>query len=211
MGCDEAGRGPVIGPMVLAGLAFDEKCLRKLPNLGVKDSKKLTPIKREHIYSKLEDIVEKSCVIKLAPKLIDSYVVDREGRGKNLNVLEAEVIARMIMEIKPHVAYIDCPDPNKYRFAGLIRGMVGPHTKIVCEHKADSKRFVVAASSIVAKVIRDREVSKLRKVWGDFGSGYPSDPKTRHFLQEVIIRGDRPEIVRWSWNTLRKISSQIHG
>ncbi|MEM2920812.1 MAG: ribonuclease HII [Candidatus Bathyarchaeia archaeon] len=209
MGCDEAGRGPVIGPMVLAGLAFDERALKEVTSIGVRDSKMLTPKGRERLYRKIKDLAEESCVVKLQPRLIDSYVIEKGRRSKNLNSLEAEVIAKMIKKVRPRITYVDCPDPNTERFTKTIRDAAGFRTKVVCEHKADYRRPVVAASSIVAKVVRDREIAKLRSVWGDFGSGYPSDPKTRRFLQEVIVRGNRPEIVRWSWSTLRKISRQL--
>lgn len=207
MGCDEAGRGSVIGPMVLAGLVFDERALKRVVNIGVRDSKALTPKSRGRLYDALKDLAEEVCVIKLKPRLIDAYVVDKEGRGKNLNVLEAETIAKMISRVKPSIVYVDCPDPRTERFTNMIKMAAGYSAKVICEHNADSRRLVVAASSIVAKVTRDREVERLRKTWGDFGSGYPSDPKTRRFLHELILRGGRPEIVRWSWKTLGKITN----
>ncbi|WP_457753524.1 ribonuclease HII, partial [Thermococcus sp.] len=82
--------------------------------------------------------------------------------------------------------------------------------KIIAEHKADAKYLPVSAASILAKVTRDKAIEKLKKQYGEIGSGYPSDPRTRKFLEEYYKEhGEFPPIVRKSWKTLRKIEEKL--
>jgi len=207
MGCDEAGRGCLIGPLVIAGVTFQENTLKKLRQIGVRDSKKLTPTMRYNLYPRINRLARTVSVYRIQPSTVDRYVFQSIYRKKNLNTLEAEVIAKIISKVKPTIAYVDCPDPRPDMFAALIKSMSGVKTKVVCEHKADEMRIQVSASSIVAKVVRDRAISKLKRTWGDFGSGYPSDDKTRFFLKQAIARGDKPSIIRWSWKTVKNIAA----
>ena len=203
-GIDEAGRGSVIGPMVVAGILIDEKEIWRLENLGVKDSKKLTPEKRLKLSDEIKEIVES---VKLV--IVDAETVDKSTKKRGavgLNKLEAEIFSQIINDLKPDIAYIDLPSRNRERFESLIRSMLEVRCQIILEHRADEKYPVVSAASILAKTKRDELINELKSVFGDFGSGYPSDPKTRKFLRRLALKGEIDgKIVRLSWKTLDKV------
>ncbi|MCS7385913.1 MAG: ribonuclease HII [archaeon GB-1867-005] len=211
-GVDDAGRGPVIGPLVIAGVLINETNVQKLVEIGVRDSKLLTPQKRSKLAVKIMQIAEKWTYEVIPPSTIDRAVrCKRRGKGGLLNELEAEAMARVILKLKPDVAYVDASDTNEERFGELIRRSLPFKVEIVSKHKADEIFPAVSAASILAKVKRDRIIGELRRIYGDFGSGYPTDPKTVEFLKRYLREhGEYPDIVRKSWKTVRKIKNEIH-
>jgi ribonuclease HII len=200
-GIDEAGRGPVIGPLVICGILVDESGEESLKSVNVKDSKLLTPKQREVLFGKIKKIVKKYEILILQPHEID-MVVDGHVED-NLNWFEARESAEIIKKLKPDKAILDCPSPNLKAYREKISELLKDKTEIVCEHKADVKYPVVSAASILAKVTRDAEIKKLEKKYGKIGSGYPADPLTHKFLQENFNR--HPEIFRHSWTTMKKL------
>lgn len=204
-GVDEAGRGCVLGPLVVAGVSADADALREFGRLGVKDSKKLTHKKRCALYDEIVDRAEAVHTAHIDPPDIDVYV--KYGvKYRKLNFLEAMHMARVIEKLGASRVFVDAPDTNPHRFTRELSEMIAPCPTIVAEHKADSTYVVVSAASIVAKVQRDRAVEDLRREHGDFGSGYPSDPQTIDFLTEYVKReGIRPPFSRKSWRTWERI------
>jgi ribonuclease HII len=115
-------------------------------------------------------------------------------------------MARIINRLKPDEAYIDAVGPVEKNFVIRISKLINPEIKIIAEHKADSKYLVVSAASILAKVKRDRTINNLRHVYGDFGSGYPSDLRTRDFLTQWVKKFDEaPKFARKSWKTVKNL------
>lgn len=175
--------------------------------LGVKDSKLLTLQKREELYPKVKEIVKEFKVIMIYPDEIDA----RASVNLNLNDLEAVKSADIINDLKCDSVIVDCPSPNIPAYKAYIKRFIEDENKeIIPEHKADFNHIVVAAASILAKVERDREIEKLKKEIGeDFGSGYPSDPKTQKFLEENWEKYPRIFRKTWdSWKVLKKKKSQ---
>lgn len=204
-GIDEAGRGPVVGPLVIAAVVVDESKLSNLETLGVKDSKKLSPKKREELFKEIVRLVDDYFILEISPEEIDN----REG---TMNEFEVENFIKVLnsLNLKPDVLYIDAADVKEERFGEIIGKRLSFSPKIVAEHKADSKYIPVAAASILAKVTRDRAIEKLKEAYGEIGSGYPSDPITRRFLEEYYKKhGVFPPIVRKSWKTLEKIEEKL--
>ncbi|MEM4722074.1 MAG: ribonuclease HII [Candidatus Methanomethylicaceae archaeon] len=198
-GIDEAGRGPVIGPMVIAGVLIEDERVHVLYDLGVRDSKRLTPQRREKLYPEILKEVKSYHV-----EVVDAKVIDLERGRKNLNVIELEGMAKIISKLRPDLVQVGSIEFKTERFRDkLLRRVEVP--EIVSAHHAEDLFPAVAAASIIAKVTRDRLVAKLREIYGDFGSGYPSDPKTVEFLRHVINRGELPEFVRSSWGTVQRI------
>jgi ribonuclease HII len=195
-GIDEAGRGAVAGPLVVAGVCCDSKAEALLRKMGVKDSKLLSPARRERLAEAIGKTVKDIVVLKVGPCKIDAH---RKG-GMSLNQIEGVKMAEVASFLMPHKVYIDSPDRNIYKFRKFLEKMIQHDPEIVLEHKADVRYPVVAAASIIAKVERDSEVAKLREEHGDFGSGYPSDPLTQDWLREWIS-GNRqfPSFIRRSW------------
>ena len=203
-GIDEAGRGSVIGPMVVAGILIDERGAWRLEDLGVKDSKKLTPEKRFKLSKEIKKIAESVKLVVVDAETVDKSTKRRGAEG--LNKLEAEIFSQIINYLKPDIAYIDLPSRDRGSFESMIRDMLKTECQLVLEHKADEKYPVVSAASILAKAKRDELVKELKSALGDFGSGYPSDPKTRDFLRSSALRGKIDgKIIRLSWRTLDRV------
>jgi len=204
-GVDDAGRGSIIGPLVIAGVLHPSELADELWKLGVKDSKRLTPARRSRLAERIKEAVEAYEIVEIPPSKIDE-VVAQKRKFRRLNFLEAQVMARVLAKLKPQIAYVDSCDPDTSRFASHLAELLPFKVKIVCEHKAEEKFALVAAASILAKVHRDRAVEKLKNLYGDFGSGYPSDPRTIRFLDEWLKKhGDYPSFVRKTWKTLRRL------
>ncbi|MGC8565857.1 MAG: ribonuclease HII [Thermoplasmata archaeon] len=197
-GIDEAGRGPVFGPLVICGLCARDEDL--IP-LGVKDSKLLSPDKRESLYPKILDVS-----MDYSIEVIGAEKIDEMMKIYTLNEIEAIYFAKVIDQLNGDKFIVDAADVNEDRFAKMILKYVGKEVKIISKHKADRNYPVVSAASIIAKVTRDREIEKIRSKIGDFGSGYPSDQRTVDFLKSYYKKtGNFPPYVRHSWKTLEKL------
>ena len=198
-GIDDAGRGSMLGPLVIAGISLEKKNLRKLSSLGVKDSKKLSPKLREYLYKKIIKIVDNYYIAKIPPRIIDASV-----RKHCLNNLEAKYMAKVVSKLNPDISYVDSCDVNPIRFGREISKLSDNH-KIKSYHHADSRFVVVSAASILAKVTRDGAITKLRKDY-DLGSGYPSDSKTVKFTTKFYKKNQiMPSFMRKSWKPVQRI------
>jgi ribonuclease HII len=207
-GVDEAGRGCVIGPLVVAGIVVKDENLPLLSSLGVKDSKLLTPKKREALYPEIIRLTEKHRTAKVFPHQIDK-VVESGRKLHKLNRLEAQIMAQVIEALKPDEVYVDAADTVEHRFRNHIQECLKIKIKIVSRHKADRIFPVVSAASIIAKVERDREIKSLRIEYGDFGSGYLTDQKTTAFLKRLLEKdGEYPPFVRKSWKPAKRAKDE---
>jgi len=207
-GVDEAGRGSVIGPLVIAGVSLEEKDLPKLVDLGVKDSKLLSPQRREELAVQIRELALNCHTVFLAPAEID-LVVESRRRLHKLNRLEAQAMARVITILNPDVVYVDASDVLADRFGEHIAENLQFKPKIVSEHKADLTYPIVSAASIIAKVERDQVISQLQKKHGNMGCGYPSDSNTIKFLENWIRKfGSYPDFVRKSWKTSKRVKDE---
>ncbi len=200
-GVDEAGRGPLFGPMVIAIASISREKEELLVRMGVRDSKALTPSRRRALRALLERVLDYYAVRVVEPAEVDEAV----NKGQ-LNLLEARIIAELVRraasEVELEVVYVDSPDPVPERFERLLTSLIGEGVRVVAENGADAKYVVVGAASIIAKTERDRIVEELKRKYGDFGSGYPSDPKTREFAERWLREhGEPPPFARRSWST----------
>ena len=199
-GVDEAGKGPVIGPLVVAAVAV--KNAKDIQDLGVKDSKQLTPVKRRELSNIIKDKFDYTI------EIIEAEKVDEYRKQNRLNDLNREAFEKLISKLNPNVAYVDAADVNEHRFGKQIKEKLTNEndTDIISMHKADEKIDVVAAASIIAKEAREEEIRRLKKEIGDFGSGYPSDERTIKFLKSFYAdNGKWPTGTRKSWKTIERI------
>ena len=200
-GVDEAGRGSMLGPLVVAAVAIDKSQVDQLAKIGVKDSKKLSPKTREALYKQIIKLADDYQISKATPRQIDSAVSQHK-----LNELEKLHMAKVIQKISPSISYVDSCDVNAARFGKDLAKLC--NGKIKSYHHADAKFVVVSAASIIAKVTRDRAIAKLAKQH-PIGSGYPSDSKTVRFVRQWFLQhGSMPEFVRKSWAPAKLIASQ---
>jgi len=203
-GTDEAGRGCVIGPLVIAGVAIEDDKEHLLKKMGVRDSKLLSPGRRERLAAAIEKTAKDIIVLKIAPCKIDTY----RKTGVNLNKLEAIKFAEVINYLEPHRAFVDGPDVNLEKLRLFMSKMVNDGVELVVEHKADTNYPTVAAASIIAKVERDADIAELREKYGDFGSGYSSDPRTTDWLKAWLENNKEfPDCVRHTWDTASVIKT----
>jgi ribonuclease HII len=207
-GLDEAGRGAALGPLVIAGVLVKEDELPRLEELGVKDSKLLSPRRREMLAVEVKKLAQDCNVAKLQPREID-VAVNSGRKLHKLNRLEAQTMARVIEALKPNKVFVDAADVLEDRFKYHILECMSFRPKIISEHRADKNYVVVSAASIIAKVERDREIALLAETHGDIGSGYPSDPRTSNFLRECLRKAvEYPDFVRKSWKPVKKAKSE---
>ena len=199
-GVDEAGKGPVLGPLVVAAVAV--KNAKEIENLGIKDSKQLNATKRKELAKLIKEKYD------YAVEIIEAETVDKYRRQNKLNELNREAFERVISKLNPNVAYVDAADVNENRFGKQIKERLTNQkdTDVISMHKADAKIEVVAAASIIAKETRENEIEKLKGKIGDFGSGYPSDERTIKFLKSFYAdNGKWPTGTRKSWKTVERI------
>jgi len=209
IGVDDAGRGSIIGPLVIAGVLFKEEDLPKLKDIGVKDSKVLSPSRREKLAEEIKKLALNYHVIKLQPAEIDK-VVETKRKLHKLNRLEAQTMAKVIEILKPDIAYVDASDVLPDRFKHHILECLPFSIQIVSEHKADAKYPIVSAASIIAKVERDTAIAELTSKYGEMGSGYPSDPQTIEFLENWMKKHkEYPDFVRQSWKPAKKLRKYV--
>ena len=199
-GIDEAGKGPVIGPLVVCGVACDEKLLKKLADLGVRDSKKLTPKRRKEIAEELKKLVKWEAVV-IQPAELDRMMEDR-----TINEILKETCARIISRLNPDVVFVDSFDVRPERLSAELERLTGK--KVVAKHYGEEEP-VVAAASVIAKCLRDEMVERLKEKYGDFGSGYASDERTRKWLEERLKSGEVPDIVRRKWKTVDRMMNGL--
>uniref|UniRef100_A0A7C4BE29 Ribonuclease HII n=1 Tax=Ignisphaera aggregans TaxID=334771 RepID=A0A7C4BE29_9CREN len=198
-GIDEAGRGPLVGDMFIALVVVEKQTLQILENLGVKDSKKLTKNRREQLFSSIISLSKLVVVHRIAPHQIDEYNVNE------LEMIAIVEMAKKALQSTPiREIYVDAftaPDRIIKRLSHVANNV-----ELHVEFNADRKYLAVAAASIVAKVLRDRHIDLLKNVYGDLGSGYPSDAKTIEWLRSYYVKFKTiPPIVRKSWKTIERV------
>ena len=198
-GVDEAGRGPVLGPLIIASVGTEDD--GELRRMGVKDSKQLSHKQRERLFSDITASYPYYIVIR------ECYEIDSARRVMSLNELEIEMFAESISALPVNEAFVDCADVNQISFGQRIGALIAPGIEVRSFHKADETYPVVSAASIVAKVTRDRLIEQISQTIGiDVGSGYPSDPRTIVFLEKWIKdNGNPPPCARVSWETTRRL------
>ena len=222
-GIDEAGRGPVLGPLVVAGVAVPD--VHALVALGVRDSKRLAPARRV----RLARLIRAVPGVVVEVRVIEAGVLDAEMETASLNEIEARRfadIAACLVEAGTTRVMADAADVDAARFARRIAAGIGPGTtdgrgagigaqangvQILAEHGADDRWPCVAAASIIAKTVRDDAIAvlakRLERVLGrPMGSGYPGDAATQDYLRHwVDLHGDVPEGTRRAWSTTRRL------
>ncbi len=200
-GIDEAGRGPVLGPMVVAAVLVESEA--PLRQLNVMDSKKLPPEKRTALAPEIMKLSKYKILV------IPAEQIDKMRSQMTLNDYEAKLFAEIITSLKPETAYVDAADADEIEFKKMIIKELKEPVEVISKHFADELFPVVSAASILAKVRRDEEVKKIEAEIGEpIGSGYPSDANTIAFLEKWLKeKGSFPPHCRTSWDTCKRLMS----
>ncbi|HKZ64679.1 MAG TPA: ribonuclease HII [Thermoplasmata archaeon] len=200
-GVDEAGRGPVLGPLVVCAVA----CVSDVPlrQLNVRDSKKLSPERREALVPEIEKVCQFELIV------VPAEDIDTMRKEMTLNDYEARLFASVIERVHPEVAYVDSADVDEHEFKKAILRALPFEVDLVSKHGADDLFPVVSAASILAKVRRDAEMKRIESEIGKrIGSGYSHDAETIAFLEAwVREHGGLPPHTRASWDTARRLLS----
>ena len=209
LGLDEAGRGPVLGPMVVAAAQATPTQLSALKDLGLNDSKKLSPQKRRQIFKHI-----KRLGVQYRYKVISASKLDQLGLTRATN----EGLVNLIDALPSPEVFIDAPvgPSGLQKFTHKIKaGVKAPNFKLVAKNRADQTEPVVSAASVVAKYQRDRRLKWLQIKywrWGNIGSGYTADPRTRRFLVSYYSkRRHWPKEARRTWRTLADLEKETVG
>ncbi len=203
-GVEEAGRGPVVGPMVMAIVVLEKQKIPYLEKIGVKDSKLLSPKQRKNLFQEITKYCTYEYLI-VFPEEIDNAL---ESASMNLNLLEAKITSDLIKKVDVDYVIMDSPSSVPHKHTEVVRNYLkNEEIQLFSEHKADENYVIVGAASIIAKVIRDEEIEKIKKkINYDFGSGYPSDPKTKDFIKKYW--DVQPSLFRQTWKTYKKIKNE---
>ena len=218
IGIDEAGRGPVIGPMVVCAIKLPKADYNILKKLGVDDSKKLSKIKRQKIYQ----LILKESEInnwKIFVNICKASEIDIGREKMNINELEINLFSESIQQISNaednDEIFLDACDVNEDRFGISVRNKLGSlweNSIIISKHKMDQMNLAVGAASIIAKVVRDEEILRIgNKLDFQIGSGYPSDPVTIIAVQKMISSEYPHDELRWSWATTKNAWIKHHN
>ena len=203
-GIDESGRGPVFGPLVVAGVTYNDES--ELINQGFRDSKQLNPRRREILSKKIKNTALNYEILVIPAKDIDDM-----RKVMTLNEIEVNAFAKIVKKLKPEICYVDSADVKEKRFAEDILAQLSFHPEIISKHKADERYPIVGAASIIAKTTRDSHVQQIArelesKINLPLGSGYPADPITQKFLRTWFAKyGRLPPHVRHSWKTSQNL------
>lgn len=196
-GIDEAGKGPVLGPMVAASVVGDESVLPE----GVDDSKRLTPGRREELARAIRGDER----IAVGVSAIEPSRIDDPETDMNTLTVAAHAEAAVGVVREGMAGICDAGDVDADRFARRVAERL-PDVDLVAEHRADENHSIVSAASVIAKVERDARIDALSTEYGDVGSGYPSDPTTRAFLADYVAdHGELPACARASWQTCEDV------
>ena len=220
VGVDEAGRGPVIGPLVVAAIAVPlDGGEDRLREMGVRDSKKLAPVRRDQLARVLEGDYPHRVIA------VPASDIDALRSTASLNLIEARIFASVVLALVADLgegavvtAYLDAADTSETTFeryfVGSMTGASGAEVVrgVVSRHEADDSFPVVSAASVLAKARREVEVARISEELGeDFGSGYPGDERTIAFLEKWITeKGVLPPHTRSSWRTAQRLLDR-HG
>jgi ribonuclease HII len=201
-GVDEAGKGSVLGPLVVAAVACGSE--EEAGAIGARDSKLLSPKRREEIYAEILNRFQ------VATRIIQPERIDARPR-LSLNTCIARAHAAVVSDLRAETAILDACDVDAKRYGRTVARFLTRRCRLLSVHEADRKHPVVGAASIVAKVLRDRAIADIAREHGEIGSGYPSDPVTIAYLRNYLKnRKAPPPFARWSWETTRILVNELH-
>lgn len=196
LGIDEAGRGPVIGPLVVGVVKWGNGLAEKSNELVVRDSKDMTNNQRVTYRNLLDEAATYTV------QFIPAHIL--ANSSKNIQEIQAEVMADIIQQYKCKNIVADATGSDNVH-AQIKNDCLS--YDILFEEKADEKYRGVSAASVLAKTARDAAIEEIKKKYGNIGSGYPSDSQTREWLKDWKSKNDYwPPIVRTNWETINRLN-----
>jgi ribonuclease HII len=209
-GVDEAGRGAVLGPLVLASCTLSPEQEVYFKEIGVKDSKLIVKNKRVSFYDIIKEKATEYKIVAVPAEELNVLM-----NRYSLNEIEAIKTAEIVKDLKitPNKLILDCPDTQteKYKKRMINNFNILKHInncEILSEHKADLNHISVSCASILAKVTRDKMIFDLI---GPDISGYSSDPRTIKYIKDYILKHKKiPPFARDKWETINNIMNELY-
>jgi ribonuclease HII len=209
-GIDEAGRGSVLGPLIIGYCSLTKEQEKYFKDLGVKDSKLLSKSKRKEFFKKIIDNCVQYSIIAIPAEEINILM-----NRYSLNEIEAMKTVEIILKFKkkPKKLILDCPDTNAEKYKERVLNILKKQNiindiEIISEHKADYNYISVSCASVLAKVTRDQLMNDLV---GQELSGYSSDLKTIEYIKTYILENKKiPPFARDKWSTIENIISSLY-
>ncbi len=201
LGVDEAGRGAVLGPLVVAGVLAEESARQRLRSLGARDSKTVLRHRRKDILRLVAREALCCRAVVFSAQEVDSC---------DLTTLTEAAVAALVGRLQPEQLVLDAPVAPAAlpRFLGRLTSSLGPTVNISAYPKADSADPLVGAASLLAKVVRDGYMSTLRSQYGDIGWGYPGEERVQRFLSQWLTEHSvLPPICRHRWSSVQELLS----
>lgn len=198
IGVDEAGRGPVLGSMFVAGVAIPQD----------------HPVRDQVVESKSTTVQQITTIVRSLYHADSIRIQVREVTAQQIDECESitTLTSRVMDEISQSLAdasndahtdlFVDACHSSPEQFKAEFD--TARYASTTVEHKADENHSSVSAAGCVAKLHREKHIENLNEKYTNFqiGSGYPSDTTTRNFLEEYYTQtGEFPTETRVSWNT----------
>lgn len=196
----------MLGPLVICVAVAEKEKEGELRRIGVKDSKLLTPKRREKLVEKIKKICRELAVGKITASSLNEMM-----KKHSLNEIEAMEMGKLFSSLKhpPELIYVDSPDSVEKMFCNRLKRYYKGNAELICEHKADFNYPIVSAASIIAKVERDAVIEQIKKEFScDFGSGYTSDERTIEFLKNNFHRQQLHKYLRKEWETVERMKQR---
>lgn len=181
-GVDEAGRGPLAGPVVAAAVVLD----LSLDWEGLDDSKQLTAEKREVLFARVLQGARAFAWSVAGPREIDRVNIRRATHGAMANAVSRLALVPELVLVDGHETVV--------AIAHEQRAVIG----------GDGKCLSIAAASILAKVVRDRIMERLDRVWPAYGFAKHKGYGTPEHLEAIRVHGPCP-LHRWSFAPVAEI------
>lgn len=223
-GFDEAGLGPIMGPLVVSGVIVNSNDCKTLKELGVDDSKKFGSTRksretRKQILDKSKDFLKYYKYKIISAREIDNGFIN----GVNMYELEIRAISEILnsselFQKKVDTIYLHQVGTLKKEkmIKKLKKNGVNENLcdKIIYEKHADKKYIPVSMASIIAKVTRDNHLENISKILREeYISGYPTST-TRKFLEKYLISEEKlSEYIRYTrdWEPLNLLKEKCHN
>lgn len=211
IGVDEAGRGPLLGDLVIGLAVINSVNENILSEHGIRDSKELSYTQRKKLVKHIIDNSIITATTYIPPLIIDKHKLNKLIANKIVFLINMvlSIISRMMKNKCFVEIIIDDIKGYDYMIKRSIKKPLNLEILVKIEEKADKKHIIVSAASILAKFYRDENLYVSKKIFGEFGSGYPSDKRTREWIKKYYnTYREPPLIIRRSWTTLLSLAPQ---
>jgi ribonuclease HII len=213
VGADEAGRGLIIGPMVIGACAVDDSVKQKFEIIGIQDSKNYSSHNKIRAHAEL---IKKESLAWSIKTLSAEVLTNYNKNGMSMDEAEAYAFFRAIEDIAKKVPEIAEYQVDNFQAVGKLRSLLKENkstenVKLIVTPRAEKEFIAVGAGSVLARNASLEELREIRAKYGDFGSGSTNDKKTINWLKQYYKKNHSwpKKIVRVYWKTIDRLEKEI--